>query len=51
MGIDGGKAGWLAVAIEHNVDGSLGVFETVYEALITHPDADIVLAEMVLGTF
>lgn len=49
LGIDGCKAGWLAVAIDDNGDGSVGVFETAYEALIAHPHADRMLIDMPIG--
>ncbi|MEO0796179.1 MAG: DUF429 domain-containing protein [Verrucomicrobiota bacterium] len=49
IGIDGCKAGWLAVAIGDNGDGSVGLFGTVYEALIAHESADLFLIDMPIG--
>jgi len=49
LGIDGCKAGWLGVAIDENGDGSVGVFETAYEAIVAHPDAGRILIDMPIG--
>jgi len=49
LGIDGCKAGWFAVAIDDNGDGSIGVFETAHEALLAHPDAERILVDMPIG--
>ncbi len=49
VGIDGCKAGWIAVEIDNRGNGSVGVFDTVYRALIMHPTADTILIDMPIG--
>lgn len=49
LGIDGCKAGWIAVEIDDEGNGSVGVFDTVYRALIMHPICDVMLVDMPIG--
>lgn len=49
LGIDGCKGGWIAVEIDDRGNGSVGVFDTVYRALIMHPACDVMLIDMPIG--
>lgn len=49
LGIDGCKAGWIAVEIDDEGNGSVGVFDKVYRALIMHPTCDVMLIDMPIG--
>ncbi|WP_309396240.1 DUF429 domain-containing protein [Cerasicoccus maritimus] len=49
LGIDGCKGGWIAVEIDDDGNGAVGVFDTVYRALINHPACDIMLIDMPIG--
>ncbi|GHB93861.1 DUF429 domain-containing protein [Cerasicoccus arenae] len=49
LGIVACQAGWLAVAINNNGDGSIGVFKSVYEALIMHSQCETMLINMPIG--
>ncbi|WP_309380607.1 DUF429 domain-containing protein [Cerasicoccus frondis] len=49
LGIDGCKGGWIAVEIDDNGNGSIGLFDTVYRALIMHPTCDVMLIDMPIG--
>jgi len=49
LGIDGCKGGWIAVEIDDHGNGSVGVFDNVYRALIMHPTCDVMLIDMPIG--
>ncbi len=49
LGIDGCKGGWIAVEIDGDGNGSVGVFDTIYRALIMHPTCDVMLVDMPIG--